>query len=404
VNHYAPGLRILSMGNIGCMMNCSYCHNWRTSQAKYVKDADVHYYTPEAVVRTALSHGIRMLSWTYNDPVVWHEFVVETARLGKQHGLMNLYKSAFYITPEAVEELVPYIDIFSISLKSMDEEYYRKHTKGRLQPVLDATKCAFKSGRHVEVSTLMITDLSDNVQTAQSVASWVLTELDARVPMHFVRFHPDYRMTDTIRTPVERLVAARKTALEMGVEHVYLGNVYDTDASNTYCNECRLLLISRYGLNARVHGLDDDGCCTQCGRDAHVKHSRYARPPELALERDAGIAGDLKTFLWHDDIKSAHVQAKNTSAAPVVLCERRRLQDGSFKPWRMVRIAPGESFRFILAKSFAEESGCEIFIPNGIQSNMHEVLDRAHFPTESIGDVAAAVASAKKASWPLFED
>lgn len=95
VFHFAPGERILSLGNIGCMLNCGYCHNWKTSQAKYVTDKDVYYYTPEQVVETALKHGIRVISWTYNDPVVWHEFILDTAKLAKEAGLINLYKSAF---------------------------------------------------------------------------------------------------------------------------------------------------------------------------------------------------------------------------------------------------------------------------------------------------------------------
>lgn len=228
VNHYSPGAAILSLGNIGCMLNCSYCHNWKTSQAKYVEDHDVYHYTPEGVVETALRHGIRVLSWTYNDPVVWHEFVCDTSRLAKQAGLINLYKSAFFISPEAIEELLPVIDIFSISIKSISPEYYKQYTSGWLEPVLEGTRQVFRAGKHVEVSTLMITDISDNQDTARKVSEWVLKELSPNVPLHFVRFHPDYKMRDTIRTPIPRLEAARSLALEMGVEHVYLGNVYDT--------------------------------------------------------------------------------------------------------------------------------------------------------------------------------
>src|SRR5262249_5521719 len=137
VYHWAPGEAILSLGNIGCMMKCDFCHNWQTSQARLARDEDIFAYTPEEVVEYALRHGIRLLSWTYNDRVVWHEFVLDTARLGRKHGLKNLYKSAFYITPRAIDELIEVIDIFSISLKSMDEEFYVRVTGGRLQPVLD---------------------------------------------------------------------------------------------------------------------------------------------------------------------------------------------------------------------------------------------------------------------------
>src|SRR5215203_2448949 len=180
-NHYSPGERILSLGNVGCMLNCSYCHNWKTSQARYVSDRDIYLYTPEQVVETAIRHGIRVLSWTYNDPVVWHEFVRDTARLGHEAGLINLYKSAFFITEEAVDELLPFIDIFSISIKAIDDDYYRKLTTGWVQPVLDATKQVYKAGKHVEVSTLMITDISDNEDTARKITEWVLKDLGPEV-------------------------------------------------------------------------------------------------------------------------------------------------------------------------------------------------------------------------------
>src|SRR5262249_26135758 len=153
----------------------------------------------------------------YNDPVVWHEFVRETARLAQQAGLINLYKSAFFITPEAIDELIPYIDIFSISVKSIDPHYYRKYTSGWLQPVLDGCKQVYRAGRHLEVSNLMITDVSDDEESAKRIADWHLRELDSSVPLHFVRFHPDYKMRDTIRTPINRVTRAREIALEMGV-------------------------------------------------------------------------------------------------------------------------------------------------------------------------------------------
>lgn len=387
VNHFSPGERILSMGNIGCMLNCPYCHNWKTSQAKYVSDKDVFLYTPEEVVDMAIRHGIRMLSWTYNDPVVWHEFVCETAALAKKKGLMNLYKSAFYITPEAVEELLPHMDIFSISIKAIDEEYYRKFTKGRLQPVLDATKQVYKAGAHVEVSTLMITDISDDEDTARKVADWVLKDLDATVPLHFVRFHPDYRMRDTIRTPIPRLIRAREVAKEMGVEHVYLGNVYDTDFSNTYCNGCGAMLVSRYGLNATNTGLDERGCCTRCGRDAHIKMRGASAPVPTVQEEPSGDALVRKVFRWHGDIRSLHVQVKNTTSEPTRVYVKRDLADGSSTAWRVVTLVPQESFRFIVAKSLPDEIGCQVVLAADILSNLHEVFDRAHFPTVAIEEV-----------------
>ena len=389
VNHYAPGERILSMGNIGCMMNCSYCHNWKTSQAKYVSDKDVYYYTPEGVVDIALRHNIRCISWTYNDPVVWHEFVRDTAKLAQEAGLINLYKSAFYISEEAVEELLPYIDIFSISIKAIDPEYYRKFTKGRLEPVLAATKQVHKAGKHVEVSTLMITDISDDETSARKVADWVLRDLDANVPTHFVRFHPDYKMTNTIRTPIPRLERAREIALEMGLEHVYLGNVYDTPYSNTFCRSCNSTLVTRYGLNAQNVGLDEQGHCQQCGRDAHFKLMPPNRP--LVTVGDLPLEGlNVKTVDWHGDIRSAHVQVRNINNSPTSIYHRRRHANGENENWTVVDLNPGESYRFIVAKSSVDEVGPEVAIPPNVESNLHEVFDRAHFPTLAIEEIGVA--------------
>ena len=399
VNHYSPGERILSLGNIGCMLNCVYCHNWKTSQAKFVSDADVHYYTSEQLVDTARRHGIRCLSWTYNDPVVWHEFVRDTARLARDAGLLNLYKSAFYITPEAVDELLPFIDIFSISVKSMDPEYYRRMTTGTLEPVLEATRQVFRAGKHVEVSTLMITDISDNDDTARAVAAWVLRELDETVPVHFVRFHPDYKLRDTIRTPIHRLDRARSVARDMGLRYVYLGNVYDTPATNTYCPGCGAELVTRYGLNAQVVGLDAAGACTQCGENAHVTILPTAGPrrPVTAALDDERIP--RRRLQWHGDIRSAHVQLKNAREDPVVVHERRWLENGTHESWRSIALDPGESFRFIVAKASADELGFEVAIPEGVQSNLHEVFDRAHFPTLSIEE---APVSTDVSPLPLF--
>lgn len=176
VNHFLPGQRILSLGNLGCMLDCKYCHNWKTSQARYVDDKDAYYYTPEGVVETALRHGIRCLSWTYNDPVVWQEFVIDTARLAQQEGLINLYKSAFFISPEAIDQLIPYIDIFSVSVKCIDLEFYRTITTGWLQPVPDGAVQVYRAGRHLEISNLMVIDINDDEENARRIADWALED------------------------------------------------------------------------------------------------------------------------------------------------------------------------------------------------------------------------------------
>ncbi len=387
VFHYSPGERILSLGNIGCNLNCMYCQNWKTSQAKFVSEKDIYVYTPEYIVEKALRHGIRCLSWTYNDPVVWHEFVCETAKLANEAGLINLYKSAFYITEEAVDELLPYIDIFSISIKSMDPMYYTIFTKGQLKPILNVTKQVYKAGKHLEVSNLMITDISDTADSARQIAEWVLTELNPKVPLHYVRFHPDYKVRNSVRTPISRLIDARKIALDLGVENVYVGNVYDIPWSNSYCYSCGAELVTRYGLNSKIIGLDSRGLCQTCGHNANFKVlplTSYSVKDEVKPE---GMITRL--FNWHGDIRSLHVQMFNTSEAPSVTYHRRLFHDKSPDPWTILTLNPGESYRFALAKSRKQEIGPEIVIPVSVTMHIYEVFDRAHFPTVSIEDGVA---------------
>lgn len=400
VNHFAPGERILSLGNIGCMLNCAYCHNWKTSQAKYVSDRDVHEYTPEGIIETAKRHGIRVLSWTYNDPVVWHEFVVETSKLAKQEGMTTLYKSAFFITPQAVDELLPVIDIFSISLKAINHDYYKRYTTGQLQPVLDATKQVYQAGKHVEVSTLMITDISDNEDSARDMANWVLTDLNADVPLHYVRFHPDYKMRDTVRTPVNRLIRAREIALGMGVKYVYLGNVYDTPFTNTSCRSCGTLLVDRYGLRSRIAALDEEGCCTKCGTSANMVMLPQATPRKTTSKLPTNPAFQ-EEHIWHGDIQSIHVQAKNDSDAEKNIYHRVIQRDGGRSDWTIVPVAPQESYRFIVARSGVDDVGADVAISDGLTILHAEVFDRAHFPTLAVEDIGNA--QSDTTPFPRFE-
>lgn len=382
VFNFAPGDPILSMGNIGCMLNCDYCHNWKTSQARFVVDSDVYRYTPEEVVDIAERHGIRVISWTYNDPVVWHEFVRETAGLARERGMINLFKSAFFISAEAVEELLPVIDIFSISVKSMDPKYYRRLTKGWIEPVLEATKQVYDAGKHVEVSTLMVTDLSDNEKTARDIATFVGEKLDPSVPLHFVRFHPDYKMTDTIRTPIDRVEAGRRVALDMGIHNVYVGNVYDTDSTTTWCRFCGNVLVTRYGLNAQMIGVTADNTCAQCGEATPLKVlGPHPRPQEVD-ELPAGSR--TASFSWHGDVRSLHIQIRNDSDKPLTAYHRRFGDPTVGSRWTPLHLAPGESYRFATAKATPDELGVEVAVGDGLRCSLHEVFDRAHFPTVGV--------------------
>jgi len=378
VNHFRPGAKILSLGNIGCMMSCDFCQNWRTSQVRHLDQADVRRYTPEQIVATCQMLGIDVISWTYNDPVVWHEFVVETSRLAQSAGIVTLYKSAFYIESGAVDELIDCIDIFSISLKSMDEKFYRKFTGGtHLQPVLDMIRKVHASGRHLELSQLLITGRNDTEEEIAKTNTWVLEHVGDRVPLHYVAFHPAYLYTSVTRTPEAIVLKAREMAMEAGIRYVYCGNMFRDGVSDTHCPGCGTRTVRRYGLKAEAVALDEAGCCTQCGTPNDVRQALKGRSAEVALP----ISPDThysRDFLWNAEANSVHIEVMH-DAQTVCALQLERIGTDT---------VPAQSFatggvlrRIIASRQTDDETGVRVTLPKGAILHFYPVLDRAHFPT-----------------------
>jgi pyruvate formate lyase activating enzyme len=273
VYHYSPGAKILSLGNFGCNLDCDYCQNWMYSQFQYTSPEHIHTYSAQQIIDMAKKSGVEVLSWTYNDPAVWYEFVIDVAREARKQGLRNLFKSAFFLSPEAVQELLGVIDVFAISIKAMDEGYYKKFTKGWLQPVLDNAKILHKSGIHYEISNLVVTGLTNNESDYDKMIHFILKELSPDIPIHFTRFHPDYKYMEYEKTPVADVTAARDRALEKGIRYAYVGNTFESPAMNTYCPNCKEVLIERYGLHTTLkESLKLDGTCLKCGHKNPLRH------------------------------------------------------------------------------------------------------------------------------------
>lgn len=283
VFHYMPGARILSLGNFGCNLDCDYCQNWMFSQFQYTPESSVHEYTADEVVAKAVTRGIPILSWTYNDPAVWFEFVIDTARRARAAGLKNLFKSAFFLTEEAVRELATVIDVFAVSIKAMDPEYYRRFTKGWLEPVLAATRMVHAAGAHCEISNLVVTGLTNNERDYDRMIDFVLGDLSPDTPLHFTRFHPDYKYMGHPKTPLSDVTAARDRARARGLRYAYVGNAFEADGLHTDCPGCRTRLVERYGLHTYVQSaLADDGACRACGFRTNIRE--LAASPRLVLE------------------------------------------------------------------------------------------------------------------------
>ncbi len=382
VFHFAPNAPILSIGNMGCNLHCKFCQNWKTSQMQFIDEGDYEYYSPEQIVEMALRKDIKILSWTYNDPAVWHEFVMDTALLARKAGLLNLYKSAFYLTLDAVKELCEVVDIFSISLKSLREDYYTKHTTAHVSPILDNIRYVYQTGIHLELSNLMVTGLNDTEEDARAVAEWHLKNTSPDVPLHYVRFHPAYLYKDVPRTPVENLVRAREIALEMGVRYCYIGNVYENEGGNSFCPECHSKLIHRYDINTQVVGLTDSGQCTHCGYQTNIKIKPFQSIMKT-VDTDQYKQLSKEIYQWSEEINRVHVEVKNPTGAEIeVNIHRLCDEDHSALNTRKTTISPNEIFRFIISKSQDHETGIMICYPPEVDIRLFELLDRAHLPTE----------------------
>lgn len=271
--HYLPGTRSYSLGSIGCNFHCKHCQNWHISRAT-LEDAHLRTLSPEEGVARAMESGSASISWTYNEPTIWHEYALDMGTLARQKGLGTVYVTNGYITEEALRELAPMLGAFRVDIKAFTDEFYKKVCGAHLQPVLDSAILARELGMHVETVTLVIPGLNDSMDEQASLIRWVIEHLGPDTPMHFSAFHPDYQMTDRGATPVATLEKIYKAAKELGAKYPYLGNVYHHQYENTCCPACGTTLIERSGFSSRFVALDGQQC-RSCGEKIElVRHVR----------------------------------------------------------------------------------------------------------------------------------
>lgn len=264
LNHFLPGTEILSFGTAGCNLGCRFCQNWSISKAK-LDDAQSLSASPESVVELALRHRVPSLAFTYNDPVIWGEFVIDISRLARESGIKSVMVTAGYITPEARPQVYRYIDAANVDLKAFTEQFYRKLTFSHLDPVLDTLKW-LKNETDIwfEITNLIIPGENDDPEETRRLCNWVLDNLGDEVPLHFTAFHPDFKMVDTPRTPESTVQRARQIALSAGVKYCYVGNVFDEEGQTTYCSGCGRALIRRSWHEILEYHLVNDHCA--CGQ------------------------------------------------------------------------------------------------------------------------------------------
>ena len=266
LHHFLPGTGVLSFGTAGCNLGCKFCQNWSISKAK-LDELQSRHTAPSEVVDLAISEGCPSIAYTYNDPVIFGEFVVDVSRNAHERGVRNVMVTAGYVMPEARAEIFRQIDAVNVDLKGFSEAFYRKTTLSHLEPVLDTLRwLGNETDIWLEVTTLVIPSLNDSADELQREFDWLLENLGPDVPLHLTAFHPDYRMRSLPRTPLETLQGAWEIARAAGLRYVYLGNVFHRDAQTTRCAECGAILIERdWHRVENVHPtLLADGRCHSC--------------------------------------------------------------------------------------------------------------------------------------------
>jgi pyruvate formate lyase activating enzyme len=263
--HYLPGSQSFSIATVGCNLNCSFCQNWEISQAK-PEEVKAESLLPEQLVAQAQMSGARSIAFTYTEPTVFYEYMLDVAKSARNKGLRVVMHSNGFVNEEPLRRLCKYLDAANIDLKGFSQEYYSKICEGSLAPVLKSLQILREEGVHVEITNLLLSGYNDDPETIRKMCRWIKDELGADTPVHFSRFYPMYKLLALISTPVEKLELARKIALDSGLKYVYIGNIPGHEAENTFCPNCRKPVIKRIGYTVSEIDLAD-GRCKFCNQE-----------------------------------------------------------------------------------------------------------------------------------------
>jgi pyruvate formate lyase activating enzyme len=265
LNHFLPGTPVFSFGTAGCNLTCKFCQNHDISKSREM-DTLMDRAAPEAIAAAAQAAGCKSVAFTYNDPVIFLEYAVDTAKACHARGLKTVAVTAGYIKPAARAEFFAHMDAANIDLKGFTQDFYAKLCTGQLDAVLDTIKYV----RHetpcwVELTTLLIPGQNDDPEELKRLSEWVVGELGPDVPLHFTAFHPDFRMRDLPSTPPETLLSAYRIATAAGLRYVYTGNIHHEATGTTYCHTCGTALIGRDWHEITRWALTPEGACAACG-------------------------------------------------------------------------------------------------------------------------------------------
>lgn len=264
--HYLPGTKTIALGTAGCNLDCKYCQSWQFAQAR-PEHTDNKYLPPDSLVSQTKSLGLPSITFTFSEPVVCPEYVIDTAKAAHKAGLKVLIHTAAYALPDIMATLCKYVDAVNIDLKGFSSKFYKDMTGGDLQTVLTAIRTAKASGVWLELTNLVIPGYNDNPQVFARMCQWIRTNLGPDVPLHVTRFFPQYKLRNTPPTPKDTLKRLRRIGFEQGLRYVYLGNLGGDPGESTYCPCCGARLIARIGYHVYMDALDPrTGKCRKCMR------------------------------------------------------------------------------------------------------------------------------------------
>ena len=270
VIHYRPGTKVFSIATTGCNWLCQYCQNADISQRRKVEGQDM---TPDDVVNTTIKYGAQGIAYTYNQPSIFIEFARDCGVVAKKKGLFNVFVSNGYDTPETVKMMNEFLDCITVDFKGSAEPEFTRKFIGvpDPQPIFDTLKeIRDKTKIHVEITDLIVPRVGDNLDYAKKLSRFIYDEFGPEMPIHFLRFHPDYKMMDYESTPVKTLERHHQVAKEEGLKYVYLGNVPGHPLEHTYCPECNNIAIKRFGFDIQEWNLDKNNRCNFCGNQIPI--------------------------------------------------------------------------------------------------------------------------------------
>lgn len=262
--HFLPGAQAYSLATSGCPLRCQFCQNYELSQAR-PEDYSTPIIPPSAIVDAAVSESTPVIAFTYNEPTVFTEYLVDIARLARKQKRRSVMISCGFMNAEPLKEMCEVLDAIKIDLKGFDESFYRNVCSAELSPVLRSIKQVAKSGIHLEIVNLVVPTLNDSDRMLRALVDWVMGEIGPDVPIHFTAFHPDYKLLNLPPTPAQTLERARGFALNKGIHYPFVGNIPDHPGNHTYCPACGKIVIKRQGFFVLEMSLKD-GRCKFCGR------------------------------------------------------------------------------------------------------------------------------------------